>query len=64
MTSKAMVKINVRLPAYVVEHFKQHDNYTGAVRAALVSHVNRINDLAHNKFQPGQQQKENDNDEA
>ena len=40
MTSKAMVKINVRLPAYVVEHFKQHDNYTGAVRAALVSHVN------------------------
>ena len=40
MNKEAMEKINVRLPKYVVEYFKQYANYTGAVRAALVEHVN------------------------
>lgn len=39
---EAMVKINVRLPAYVVEHFRQHDNYTGAVRTVLKDYVDAL----------------------
>jgi|TARA_R100000995_G_C3481220_1_gene124038 hypothetical protein len=39
---EAMVKINVRLPAYVVEHFRQHDNYTGAVRTVLKDYVDAM----------------------
>lgn len=51
MNKEAMVKINVRLPKYVVEHFRQYANYTGAVRAALVEHV---------EFEQAAKQKEND----
>ena len=41
MSKEAMVKINVRLPEYVVDYFRQYRNYTGAVRAALIEHVNK-----------------------
>ena len=41
MSKEAMVKINVRLPQYVVDYFRQYTNYTGAVRAALIAHVNK-----------------------
>ena len=41
MSKEAMVKINVRLPQYVVDYFRQYTNYTGAVRAALIEHVNK-----------------------
>ena len=31
VSKEAMVKINVRLPQYVVDYFRQYTNYTGAV---------------------------------
>lgn len=35
----ALVHVNLRVPAWVVEHYKQQPNYTGAMRDVLVQHV-------------------------
>ena len=56
---EAMVKINVRLPAYVVEHFRQHDNYTGAVRTVLKDYVDALSSPV---LIEGETYKENDNE--
>lgn len=36
---KALVKINVRLPEYVVEYFKEKSNYSAEIRKVLGEHV-------------------------
>lgn len=35
----AMVHVNVRLPGYVLDYFKQFPSYTKAIRDALEQHV-------------------------
>jgi len=34
-----LVHVNVRLPQYVIDYFKQQPNYTRAMREALKQHV-------------------------
>jgi len=34
-----MVHVNVRLPRYVLEHFKQYPNYTRKMREVLIERV-------------------------
>jgi hypothetical protein len=41
---EAMVHVNVRLPQYVLDYFKQHPNYTRAIREALEEHVREANE--------------------
>lgn len=36
---EAMVHINVRLPKYVVDYFKQSSSYTQAMRKVLEAHT-------------------------
>ena len=36
---KALVKINVRLPEYVVEYFKEKTNYSAEIRKVLGEYV-------------------------
>ena len=37
-----LVHINVRLPQYVVDHFKSHSNYTQEIRRVLTEHVDKV----------------------
>ena len=37
-----LVHINVRLPQYVVDHFKSYPNYTQKIRRVLTNHVDRV----------------------
>jgi len=34
-----MVHVNVRLPQYVLDHFKQYSNYTRRIREVLIERV-------------------------
>lgn len=34
-----LVHVNLRVPAWVVEYYKQQPNYTGAMRDVLTQHV-------------------------
>ena len=34
-----LVHVNVRLPEYVVAHFKTHENYTSVMRTVLTQYV-------------------------
>jgi len=34
-----LVHVNVRLPQYVVDHFKSHPSYTQEIRRVLTEHV-------------------------
>ena len=36
---KNLVHVNVRLPQYIINYFKQQPNYTRAMREALKQHV-------------------------
>ena len=36
-----LVHVNVRLPQYVVDHFKSHPSYTQEIRRVLTEHVER-----------------------
>jgi len=36
---KNLVHVNVRLPQYVIDYFKQQPSYTHAMREALKQHV-------------------------
>ena len=36
---KNLVHVNVRLPQYVIDYFKQQPSYTRAMREALKQHV-------------------------
>jgi hypothetical protein len=43
MPKEAMQHINIRLPKYVVEHYKRYPSYTGAMRKVLVAFVREHN---------------------
>lgn len=38
-TKPTMAHINIRIPHWVLDHFKQKDNYTKAIRDVLTAHV-------------------------
>lgn len=38
-TKSAMLHVNVRLPQYVVDHFKEYPGYTREIRRVLETHV-------------------------
>jgi len=37
-----LVHVNVRLPQYVVDHFKSHPNYTQEIRRVLTRYVDKV----------------------
>ena len=37
-----LVHINVRLPQYVVDHFKSYPSYTQEIRRVLTNHVDKV----------------------
>tara|TARA_R110002012_G_scaffold114437_2_gene261191 strand:- start:514 stop:726 length:213 start_codon:yes stop_codon:yes gene_type:complete len=39
-----MVHVNMRLPDYVVDHFKQFPNFTKEMRRVLEEHTNEVQD--------------------
>jgi len=41
--NKNLIHVNVRLPQYVIDYFKQHPNYTRAIRDVLKQHVEAQN---------------------
>jgi hypothetical protein len=45
-TKPALVHVNLRLPLWVVEYYKEKPNYTGAMREVLTIHArdNQIED--------------------
>jgi hypothetical protein len=40
----AMLHVNVRLPQYVVDHFKESPSYTQEIRRVLETHVKETQD--------------------
>jgi hypothetical protein len=45
----AMLHVNVRLPQYVVDHFKESPSYTQEIRRVLETHVNETQDTGTTK---------------
>ena len=64
----ARVHINVRLPQYVVDHFKKFPNYTKEIRNVLETHVKEVEETETTQVALDQQRwqdilaEENDNE--